>query len=73
MAVKRDYYEVLGVSRDASRDEIRKAWRDAANGACIVRLSDDTFTAGLAAQKHLLRGLFTADGTVVGSSVVLTT
>jgi ribonucleoside-diphosphate reductase alpha chain len=26
------------------------------------RLSDEAFTAGLAAQRHLLRGLFTADG-----------
>jgi ribonucleoside-diphosphate reductase alpha chain len=28
------------------------------------RLSDDAFTTGLAAQKHLLRGLFTADGVI---------
>jgi ribonucleoside-diphosphate reductase alpha chain len=28
------------------------------------RLSDDVFTAGLAAQKHLLRGLLTSDGIV---------
>jgi len=28
------------------------------------RLGDDAFTAGLPAQKHLLRGLFTADGTI---------
>jgi ribonucleoside-diphosphate reductase alpha chain len=35
------------------------------------RLSDDAFTAGLAAQKHLLRALFTADGVVVDDTVEL--
>ncbi|MEL7238082.1 MAG: LAGLIDADG family homing endonuclease, partial [Planctomycetota bacterium] len=35
------------------------------------RLSNDAFTAGLAAQKHLLRGLFTADGIVTGETVGL--
>ena len=27
MAVKRDYYEVLGVNRDASEDDVRRAFR----------------------------------------------
>ena len=27
MAVKRDYYEVLGISHDASSEDIRKAFR----------------------------------------------
>ncbi len=36
------------------------------------RFSDDVFTAGLAAQKHLLRGLFTADATVINGNLELT-
>jgi ribonucleoside-diphosphate reductase alpha chain len=35
------------------------------------RLTDDAFTAGLAAQKHLLRGLFTADGVVTENTIEL--
>jgi ribonucleoside-diphosphate reductase alpha chain len=35
------------------------------------RLSDEAFTAGLAAQKHLLRGLFTADGQIVNGTLEL--
>ncbi len=35
------------------------------------RLSDDAFTAGLAAQKHLLRALFTADGRIHANSLEL--
>ncbi|HYE20811.1 MAG TPA: LAGLIDADG family homing endonuclease, partial [Tepidisphaeraceae bacterium] len=33
------------------------------------RLGDEAFTAGLAAQRHLLRGLFTADAVVAGDSL----
>ena len=36
-----------------------------------VRLSDDTFTTGLAAQKHILRGLFSADGQIVNNTIEL--
>ncbi len=36
-----------------------------------VRLSDDAFTAGLAAQKHILRALFTADGRIGDGSITL--
>ena len=32
------------------------------------RLSDEAFTAGLAAQKHLLRGLFTADSIITSNN-----
>ncbi len=35
------------------------------------RLSDEAFTAGLAAQKHLLRALFTADGDVSNGTLEL--
>ncbi len=35
------------------------------------RLTDDAFTSGLAAQKHLLRGLFTADGVVAHNTLEL--
>src|SRR5439155_24974474 len=33
----------------------------------IRRLSDDAFTSGLAAQKHLLRALFSADAVVINN------
>ncbi|HEV2295300.1 MAG TPA: LAGLIDADG family homing endonuclease [Tepidisphaeraceae bacterium] len=36
------------------------------------RLSDEAFTAGLAAQKHLLRALFTADAIVANNTLELT-
>jgi ribonucleoside-diphosphate reductase alpha chain len=36
-----------------------------------ARLSDEAFTSGLAAQKHLLRGLFSADAQITGNTVEL--
>jgi ribonucleoside-diphosphate reductase alpha chain len=39
--------------------------------AGVRRFSDDAFTAGLAAQRHLLRALFTADGSIVDGSLIL--
>ncbi len=41
------------------------------NDAGQRRLSDDAFTAGLAAQRHLLRGLFTADAQTTGANLDL--
>jgi ribonucleoside-diphosphate reductase alpha chain len=41
------------------------------NEAGRRRLSDEAFTAGLAAQKHMLRGLFTADALINNHSVEL--
>jgi ribonucleoside-diphosphate reductase alpha chain len=35
------------------------------------RLSDDAFTAGLAAQRHILRALFTSDATVTDGTLLL--
>ncbi len=35
------------------------------------RLSDEAFTSGLAAQKHLLRALFTADGQIANNTLEL--
>jgi ribonucleoside-diphosphate reductase alpha chain len=39
----------------------------------VRRLSDDAFTTGLAAQKHLLRGLFTADAVIRAGKLELLT
>jgi ribonucleoside-diphosphate reductase alpha chain len=43
----------------------------ARNDAGQRRLSDDAFTAGLAAQRHLLRALFTADGFIHNGTLEL--
>ncbi len=37
----------------------------------LPRLSDEAFTAGLAAQRHLLRALFTADASIDNNTLVL--
>src|SRR5581483_271794 len=34
----------------------------------VRRLSDDAFTSGLAAQRHLLRALFTADAVILNNT-----
>jgi len=44
------------------------SWMDSSRGR---GLSDEAFTAGLAAQKHLLRALFTADATITQGTLVL--
>jgi len=36
------------------------------------RMSDEAFTAGLAAQRHMLRALFTADGIITDNTIELT-
>ncbi|MBA3272688.1 MAG: vitamin B12-dependent ribonucleotide reductase, partial [Chthoniobacterales bacterium] len=44
---------------------------ETSNGSAHLRLSDEAFTAGLAAQKHLLRALFTADGEIANNTLTL--
>jgi ribonucleoside-diphosphate reductase alpha chain len=47
-----------------------KAFVRVENGT--TRLSDDAFTSGLAAQRHFLRALFTADATIQNGTLELT-
>ncbi len=46
-----------------------RAYTAKANGQ--TRLSDEAFTAGLAAQKHILRALFSADGVIENDTLTL--
>ena len=45
MAVKRDYYEVLGVGRQASADDLKRAFRKIAMDSHPDRFPDDTVAA----------------------------
>ena len=45
MAVKRDYYEVLGVARQASADDLKKAFRKIAMDSHPDRFPDDAVAA----------------------------
>ena len=43
MAEKRDYYEVLGVAKNANADEIKKAYRKAAiKYLSLIHISEPT-------------------------------
>ncbi len=50
---------------------VRVEGRPDAHPSTQRRLGDDAFTAGLAAQKHLLRALFTADATISNGTMEL--
>ncbi|HZK73774.1 MAG TPA: DnaJ domain-containing protein, partial [Clostridia bacterium] len=45
MAIKRDYYEVLGVARQASADDLKKAFRKIAMDSHPDRYPNDAVAA----------------------------
>ena len=55
MATKKDYYEILGVSRDASEDEIKKTFKQIISGEDPLRGTREHF------QENISTGIFNGD------------